>query len=541
MSCSSSHLRPLITRACAALFALAALVVPAHSLAVDPGDAVGGAGSAWFEGDITSQAGTNCSILGSPYAEIMVQASGSYGGLNRVPVVGDPYWVAVLVSVPGNPCGTGVSLVQTDVVLPPGTVYDSGRPIRCFGQPRSASTFGELTGGTWEFLGSTGEWCPSSASYSSVASGGLAFGYRPLASGQMFQLFVPVRSTQALSGLSGNHAFYWYTTATGVYANPAANRTWATVFASGSAGTPQFISSKTSVLPFWKASEATEAARSKIETWVNVYTAGIPGTLACKAEASGVPTKECPFFTLTNQYSLWQVVPGTTDTGPTGGWVPFSFEKVFWGKQMEFVWSFTEDGKLLPTAQIRIPFTVLSGPDRDGDGIADSVDACPDAKGTLANGCLPALQEDPDLDGIYGANDLCPNVDGKGAFNGCPRSVVTSATPAAAQQNAAPPGPVSGPASASLRQPIRLRVRARAKGVITAMGTIPRALAKTLGISAVVARGRLVVRRPGTVTVLLTPSAAARRAAAKLKGTRLTVAVKVPGLPGTSSIVIALR
>ena len=33
---------------------------------------------------------------------------------------------------------------------------------------------------------------------------------------------------------------------------------------------------------------------------------------------------------------------------------------------------------------------------------------CPAVKGTLPNGCLPAVQDDPDKDGVYGAADLCP-------------------------------------------------------------------------------------------------------------------------------------
>ena len=45
-------------------------------------------------------------------------------------------------------------------------------------------------------------------------------------------------------------------------------------------------------------------------------------------------------------------------------------------------------------------------------------------KGTLPNGCLPAVQADPDKDGVYGAADLCPALDGQGAFNGCPGGII---------------------------------------------------------------------------------------------------------------------
>jgi hypothetical protein len=54
-------------------------------------------------------------------------------------------------------------------------------------------------------------------------------------------------------------------------------------------------------------------------------------------------------------------------------------------------------------------------PDRDGDGFADAVDACPDAAGVAPDGCPP----DVDGDGIANAADACPFVVGV-APNGCP-------------------------------------------------------------------------------------------------------------------------
>ena len=65
--------------------------------------------------------------------------------------------------------------------------------------------------------------------------------------------------------------------------------------------------------------------------------------------------------------------------------------------------------------------------DRDGDGIVDALDACPDAAGVASddpkkNGCpLPA---DRDKDGIVDADDACPDVPGVRSDdpkkNGCP-------------------------------------------------------------------------------------------------------------------------
>jgi outer membrane protein OmpA-like peptidoglycan-associated protein len=64
--------------------------------------------------------------------------------------------------------------------------------------------------------------------------------------------------------------------------------------------------------------------------------------------------------------------------------------------------------------------------DRDGDGVVDSEDACPDEKGVETsdpetNGCPP----DRDGDGIYDAEDACPDVKGVAtpddpAKHGCP-------------------------------------------------------------------------------------------------------------------------
>lgn len=71
------------------------------------------------------------------------------------------------------------------------------------------------------------------------------------------------------------------------------------------------------------------------------------------------------------------------------------------------------------------PPPVAEGPsDRDHDGIADNVDACPDIPGLKTedpqtNGC-----KDTDGDGIFDPKDACPNEKGvankDAAFNGCP-------------------------------------------------------------------------------------------------------------------------
>jgi outer membrane protein OmpA-like peptidoglycan-associated protein len=54
--------------------------------------------------------------------------------------------------------------------------------------------------------------------------------------------------------------------------------------------------------------------------------------------------------------------------------------------------------------------------DRDGDGIPDASDACPDKKGTAAGKGCP----DTDADGVYDNDDRCPDKAGTIANKGCP-------------------------------------------------------------------------------------------------------------------------
>lgn len=60
-------------------------------------------------------------------------------------------------------------------------------------------------------------------------------------------------------------------------------------------------------------------------------------------------------------------------------------------------------------------------PDRDGDGIADAQDACPDRGGTAASsGCPVATMTDRDGDGAADSVDACPDLAGSLHTDGCP-------------------------------------------------------------------------------------------------------------------------
>ncbi|RZL17207.1 MAG: OmpA family protein [Pedobacter sp.] len=81
------------------------------------------------------------------------------------------------------------------------------------------------------------------------------------------------------------------------------------------------------------------------------------------------------------------------------------------------------DGDGVPDADDKCPDTpglaALQGcPDRDGDGIADADDKCPDVAGIAKyQGCpIP----DTDKDGINDEEDKCPTVPGVARYQGCP-------------------------------------------------------------------------------------------------------------------------
>ena len=343
----------------AALIAsLSVLVAPGVARAdVDPWSVVGGANSKWFSGSLIQQIGANCSILGSQYTEVMVSGVGSYGGTQGVVRVNDPYWVALMVAIPGNPCGTGSSAVTTDLVFPKNTIYDSSRPIRCFGTPRSnPDNLLELTNESWSFLGHSGRYCPTGPS---VAPIGKRFGYRPLANGQFFWIFVPVKTTSTLVGAGGPDEFNWLTYSTGVYANPDRSQIWANVFANsgGNATTPYvYFARQPAAIPFW-CTGCPAGTENRVEFFANLYSAGLAGNLCFKIERTdigppGNAVGDCTILggawnpAVPAGGSLFQVYGTGAALGPNGGYVPFYYEQSLgeWDKPMKITWTFTYAG-----------------------------------------------------------------------------------------------------------------------------------------------------------------------------------------------------
>jgi len=69
-----------------------------------------------------------------------------------------------------------------------------------------------------------------------------------------------------------------------------------------------------------------------------------------------------------------------------------------------------------PPPKVVVVPTVEPPKDRDGDGVVDSLDACPDVAGLAQfQGC-----PDTDGDGIPDKDDKCPNQKGIAKYNGCP-------------------------------------------------------------------------------------------------------------------------
>src|SRR5690606_19068196 len=81
------------------------------------------------------------------------------------------------------------------------------------------------------------------------------------------------------------------------------------------------------------------------------------------------------------------------------------------------------DGDGIPDKDDACPFEAGSAefkgcPDTDGDGVADNLDECPEVAGPRENNGCP--WPDTDGDGVLDKDDLCPEVKGTSANRGCP-------------------------------------------------------------------------------------------------------------------------
>jgi hypothetical protein len=131
---------------------------------------------------------TGPAILGGSYV-------GWFGEVGVSPVVNTTYYIRVGWGITANPC-TGGAYVHVEIGLPSFTslAITSASKVRCFYKSPSASNFSEAPSG-----------CPQSPTSVGIY-GGLSFdpvgaAAWPSAFGSLFEIWIPVKSSQPLSGL----------------------------------------------------------------------------------------------------------------------------------------------------------------------------------------------------------------------------------------------------------------------------------------------------------------------------------------------------
>jgi hypothetical protein len=148
--------------------------------------------AAWHDGALVQGATNDCitgpAILGGTYV-------GWFGEVGVSPVVDQTYYIRVGWGITANPC-TGGAYVHVEFGLPSFTslAITGQNKVRCFYKSPSASNMTEAPSG-----------CPQSPTSVGVY-GGLSFdpvgaSAWPSAFGSLFEIWVPVKSTQPLSGL----------------------------------------------------------------------------------------------------------------------------------------------------------------------------------------------------------------------------------------------------------------------------------------------------------------------------------------------------
>lgn len=546
-------MRPLVGRLIACVVALLVLAAPAQAL--NPEQALTGTTtSRWYSGSLNQQYGLNCSIIGGSYSEVMTSAIGGYGGTQSVVGVNDQYWASLLVSTPGNPCGSGSAGLQTDVFLPPGTTVDTTRPVRCFYLQRNSNdvTNGWIDGTneTWAMQGvGSGRICPAGVGASTLAPGGSQIGFRPVPSGMMLKIFVPLKSSQALSGGAGQ-VIDWLIGSTAAFETPGLSRTAAYVFSGisgGTGGNPSvFFSQQPAAKPYW-VDGVSNAQANRVELWVNAYTAGKPGYLSYeirRTDTNALVWDSASAGAAWNGNvaagnSIIQLIPAGEAKGPNGGYSPVYFDPPGtpsnpggeWGVPMRITWTFTPSPGHGSATSASTTFTSLPGPDKDGDGVPDASDVCPNVKGNGANGCAVVVEnpsDDGDLDGVPRSADKCPTVQAPGTPDGCPATPVTEQPP------------VGGGGGAGGGQAPGSGDGAGAGSTAPATGTGPAAApTPTVGLTtkakAKLVKSKLVGKRGLALKVQCTPGAAVTVSLTATKATAKLLKLKTNPLPVLAS------
>ncbi len=110
------------------------------------------------------------------------------------------------------------------------------------------------------------------------------------------------------------------------------------------------------------------------------------------------------------------IVAASFDATNSGLQTPTSGQGAF---EVALIWLFDKSTVSTPK---KPPFVSDNG-DRDGDGVLDKVDKCPDVAGIVRlEGCPENNSNDRDGDGITNEKDKCPDVAGVFRLEGCPET-----------------------------------------------------------------------------------------------------------------------
>jgi hypothetical protein len=143
----------------------------------------------------------NCTILGGGYHESLGRSWVGYFGDRQsnpvLPAVNQPYYTKVGWGVSGFPCGNGGAYVHVEIGLPAGTelAISNTNKVRCWHTAPYSEQWKEVVNG-----------CPQQPQ--NGQKGGLAFDPSdgtpawPTATGTMWEIYIPVKSTQPLNGLT---------------------------------------------------------------------------------------------------------------------------------------------------------------------------------------------------------------------------------------------------------------------------------------------------------------------------------------------------
>jgi outer membrane protein OmpA-like peptidoglycan-associated protein len=82
--------------------------------------------------------------------------------------------------------------------------------------------------------------------------------------------------------------------------------------------------------------------------------------------------------------------------------------------------TYTGYGREAIRIMLGVSYVHVAIPDRDGDGVPDKIDKCPDVPGPASNQGCPIPDVDTDGDGIPDRIDACPETPGPKEYDGCP-------------------------------------------------------------------------------------------------------------------------